>query len=152
MTALQHANCDLAKANCALGRLELLPRPTIGRTGGLQDEEREMMDRPDRYSTFWKHYLQNHTHPGTRALHYSGTVLAVIGIAFAIATVTPWLALASIAVGYGCAWLGHFLIEHNRPCAFRHPAWSFGSEMRMFGLWLSGALPDELRKAGVPSR
>jgi 2-hydroxy-palmitic acid dioxygenase Mpo1-like len=42
------------------------------------------------------------------------------------------------------AWSGHLLIEGNRPTMLRRPLWSLLCDLRMFRLWLSGKLKDEL--------
>jgi hypothetical protein len=36
----------------------------------------------------------------------------------------PWWFLGMPLIGYGCAWVGHFFFEHNKPATFRYPAWS----------------------------
>lgn len=53
--------------------------------------------------------------------------------------------MAPIA-GYGFAWIGHAAVERNRPATFSHPTWSFISDYRMLGLWLSRGLRVELKK------
>jgi len=101
------------------------------------------------YPEFWRRYLAAHADPRTRGLHYAGTSLATAAIATAaVARDWRWLAAAPIA-GYALAWLGHFKFEHNRPETFGHPVWSLISDFRMFGLFLSGRLGQELRRAGV---
>jgi hypothetical protein len=34
--------------------------------------------------------------------------------------------------GYGLAWVGHYLVEKNRPATFKHPLWSFMGDWVMF--------------------
>ncbi len=61
----------------------------------------------------------------------------------------PLIVLAGTALGYLCAWTGHFLVEKNRPAMVSHPAWAFQCDIRMFRLWLTGQLGPELKRAGV---
>jgi hypothetical protein len=104
---------------------------------------------PMSYGEFWTRYLQAHRDPRTRALHYLGTLGATACLALAIAWHEwPWLAAAPI-LGYGPAWLGHMVFERNRPETFAHPAWSLISDLRMVGLFLTGRLSGELRRAGI---
>jgi hypothetical protein len=98
------------------------------------------------YLEFWRRYLAAHADPRTRGLHYVGTTLGVLSLGAAAAQRDwRWL-LAAPAVGYGAAWFGHLVFEHNRPETFGHPAWSLVSDFRMLGLFLTGRLGNELRK------
>ena len=50
-------------------------------------------------------------------------------------------------VGYGCAWIGHFVIEKNRPATFTYPRWSLLADYKMLGMALTGRLVSELELA-----
>jgi hypothetical protein len=43
----------------------------------------------------------------------------------------PWIFLA-LVIGYGPAWIGHFVFEKNRPATFKYPFYSFIGDFRMF--------------------
>jgi hypothetical protein len=101
------------------------------------------------FDAFWQHYLRHHAQEGTRILHVLGTGIAALALVAAIITVDPLIALAGTAFGYLLAWTGHFLVERNRPAMVSHPAWSFVCDVRMFRLWVTGQLGDELQKASV---
>jgi hypothetical protein len=100
------------------------------------------------YPEFWRRYLDAHSDPRTRGLHYIGTSAAVAALAMAAAQ-RDWRWLpAAPAAGYGCAWLGHLVFERNRPETFGHPLWSLLSDFRMLGLFVTGRLDRELSIAG----
>lgn len=100
------------------------------------------------FADFWPFYLREHSRPATRALHAAGTIasLALLG-ALIVGHKWTWLPLA-LVVGYGAAWLAHFLIEHNRPATFQHPLWSFMGDYKMLALMLTGQLDAELARLG----
>ena len=101
------------------------------------------------YSEFWLRYLRAHGQPATRAVHFCGTLLALTAIVLAVATSDwRWL-IAAPVIGYGFAWAAHALIEGNRPETFGHPFWSFGSDLRMLALWLTGRLAPHLARAAA---
>jgi hypothetical protein len=101
------------------------------------------------YAEFWPRYLGAHRDPRTRALHYLGTLGAAASLGLALATRDwRWLVAAPV-LGYGPAWLGHLAFERNRPETFAHPVWSLASDIRMVGLFVTGRLASELRRAGI---
>jgi hypothetical protein len=99
------------------------------------------------YGEFWLHYLRAHDRAGTRALHYFGSLFGLALLAAAVIAGDWRLVLAAVVVGYGCAWVGHLAVQHNRPTTFGHPFWSLGSDLRMLGLWLCGRLGPHLAQA-----
>jgi hypothetical protein len=103
------------------------------------------------YADFWPYYLQEHSKPETRAVHYVGTAVSLGCVLVAIATGNLLFVLGALIGGYGPAWIGHFFIEHNRPATFTYPLWSLVSDYRMFFRWLTGGLSGDLARAGVAS-
>ena len=90
------------------------------------------------FEEFWPLYLAAHGSAGNRWLHFVGTMLAVLCLPAAIVLLEPWLLLAAPVIGYGLAWVGHFLVEGNRPETFGSPAWSMRGNFRMTWLMLIG--------------
>ena len=103
------------------------------------------------YDQFWQRYLRAHAKPQTRALHYCGSLLALLCLLLALFRADWRLLVAAPVIGYGFAWAAHLGLEGNRPETFGHPAWSLLSDFRMVGLWLAGRLAPHLRRAGVSS-
>jgi hypothetical protein len=109
-------------------------------------------NRPIRtYREFWPYYLQEHSRPQTRAIHYAGTAFAIANFLAYVATGDLWFVLGAVVSGYAFAWVGHFFIEKNRPATFTYPVWSLVSDFRMAWRWASGRLGPDLERAGVSS-
>ncbi|PRW33785.1 hypothetical protein C2E21_7200 [Chlorella sorokiniana] len=90
------------------------------------------------FYAFYPFYLGEHSNRTCRRLHVVGTTGVVALAAAAIVTSSPSLLLALPLVGYGCAWVGHFWFEHNRPATFRYPLWSLAADFRLWFEVLSG--------------
>ncbi|WP_151120047.1 DUF962 domain-containing protein [Hypericibacter adhaerens] len=104
------------------------------------------------YAEFWPRYLKAHGKPRTRLLHVIGTSLAIASLAWA-AIALDWRPLVAVPIlGYGFAWAAHFLVEGNRPETFGHPFYSLFSDLRMWGLWVTGRLDRELSRLGLGAR
>ncbi len=92
---------------------------------------------------FFPFYLSEHSHPVNRGLHFVGTSLA-LGFLLGFISSVSWISLLGALVsGYFFAWIGHFLIERNRPATFKYPFYSFVSDWMMYGLMLIGKIPKK---------
>lgn len=98
------------------------------------------------FEEFWPYYVAEHSRPATRALHFAGTATALACVA-TLAAKGKWKWLpAALAPGYAAAWVGHFLVEKNKPATFKYPLWSFLADQKMFGLMLTGRMDEEIEK------
>lgn len=91
---------------------------------------------PERISfrEFWAHYLLHHQHPMTRRLHFLGSAVCLAGFALSALDRTPWMAIAAVAIGYLCAFGGHWWVERNAPMTFRAPLRAGLCNWRLFGV------------------
>jgi hypothetical protein len=103
------------------------------------------------FREFWPLYLQAHSHPKTRAVHYGATVIG-LGSACAAAIALEPLFLLGIAVAYALAIGAHAVIENNRSMIRVNPVWGAIADLRMFWLAATGRLHRELEKSRVPFR
>jgi hypothetical protein len=53
---------------------------------------------------------------------------------------SPVVFPAGVVFAYGCAWVGHFKYEHNRPATFKYPTWSLVSDWKMWAQMAQGKL------------
>src|SRR5690349_5962010 len=99
------------------------------------------------FSEFWPYYVREHLNGVSRTLHVVGTLLAVaLGIYFVREEMWPMLWLLPV-VGYGFAWIGHFVFEKNRPATFKYPLWSFLGDWKMIFKVLTGQMRSEVERA-----
>lgn len=105
-----------------------------------------MADRFQSFEEFWPHYVGEHRNPACRALHYVGTTNVFVLSALAAILGKPWILLTIPVAAYGCAWIGHFVIEKNRPATFTYPLWSLIGDFKMYGLFLTGRMKAEVDK------
>jgi hypothetical protein len=93
------------------------------------------------FREFYPAYLAEHANPTCRRLHFVGTGLVLLVIALAVIT-REWLWLLAVPVlGYGFAWVGHFVFERNRPATFRHPLYSLAGDLVLFRDMLMRKVP-----------
>lgn len=106
-----------------------------------------MADKIETYAEFWPFYLREHSNLTCRVLHYIGSSAAIACLVMLMRTGQPWWFLGGLVSAYGCAWIGHFVFEKNRPATFQYPLWSFFSDWRMVFLAFTFQLRPELEKA-----
>lgn len=108
-------------------------------------------ERFQSFAEFWPFYVREHSVGACRVLHFVGSTLALVLVALAAVLANPWYLLAAPIVGYGFAWIGHFLIEKNRPATFKYPLWSFIGDWKMWLLIITGRMGSEVERYCRPA-
>lgn len=85
------------------------------------------------FKQFYPFYLSQHSNKICRLLHVIGSLLVIAVLIFAIVSKNYRLLFALPLIGYGFAWVGHFVFEKNRPATFQYPLYSFLGDWVM--LW-----------------
>ncbi len=88
------------------------------------------------FKEFYPFYLSQHQHPICRLLHVIGT-FCVICIILTSFNSPPKLLLMPV-IGYGFAWVGHFVFEKNKPATFKNPFYSLMGDFYMFWNIITG--------------
>ncbi len=99
-----------------------------------------MVETAQRYRSFrefYPFYLTEHVSRVSRRLHVIGTSLALLCLVLGLAVNWRLLLLAPF-MGYGFAWVGHFVFEKNRPATFQYPLFSLMGDLRLFGETVTG--------------
>ena len=107
-------------------------------------------DRIHSFEDFWPHYVRAHSKRANRTLHFAGTSAAMLLATTGLVTGRVSLLLAAPVVGYGCAWLGHLVLEGNKPATFGHPMWSLAADFVMWKKILDGTMDAEVDKHRAP--
>lgn len=101
------------------------------------------------FQAFYPYYLREHASAKCRVMHYIGSTLVLIVLGWVLLS-AAWIGLFSLPViGYGFAWLGHFVFEHNKPATFKHPWYSLAADWVMYKDFITGQLDSKLATAGV---
>lgn len=99
-----------------------------------------MSERYQSFAEFYPFYLSQHQTTVNRRLHFAGCVLILLIAAAVVAgAAAEWL-IAIPLVGYGLAWVGHFVFEKNRPATFTYPLWSLMGDWLMFWHTITGKM------------
>lgn len=100
-----------------------------------------MPQRFNSFREFYPYYLSEHRNRVCRRLHVVGSGLIVLLVGAVLARLlSPWWLLAVPVLGYGFAWVGHFVFEKNRPATFTYPLWSLMGDWVMFKDVLTGRI------------
>jgi hypothetical protein len=84
------------------------------------------------FADFYPYYLSEHQNLTCRRLHFVGSSLILILLAYTLMT-EQWMLLWLLPVlGYGFAWAGHFFFENNKPATFKYPFYSLLGDWVMF--------------------
>lgn len=101
-----------------------------------------------RFQNFWEFYpfyLSQHQTPWCRALHYAGSIWVIILLVSFWVTQNVWQLIFVPIVGYGCAWIGHFCFERNKPATFQYPLYSLLGDWVMFAQWLRSIINNKTK-------
>ena len=86
------------------------------------------------FDEFYPYYLSQHSNRTCRRLHVIGTLLALLQLLrtlfFTFSFANLFLVLA---IGYGFAWVGHFVFEKNKPATFKYPLFSLRGDFVLLG-------------------
>ena len=105
------------------------------------------MDRPESFEEFWPFYVSQHRNKTCRQLHFVGTSLAMGCVA--VSPFYPPALAAAPVVGYGFAWVGHFMFEKNKPASWggvKAFAWSLRGDLRMWKKIAMGEMDAEVER------
>lgn len=104
------------------------------------------------YAEFWDFYVQEHSQPMTRALHFIGTSLGLIMLLWLVWRGTWYYFPLCFVIGYAFAWSAHFFVEKNRPATFKYPFWSFISDYKMMFYMATGRMGREVDRVTSSAR
>lgn len=92
------------------------------------------------FSEFYPYYLEEHRNSNCRRLHFVGSLLVLLVLAWTVISGNLLLLLLLPVIGYGFAWVGHFVFEKNRPATFKYPLYSLMGDWVMFRDMLTGRI------------
>jgi hypothetical protein len=103
------------------------------------------------FRDFWPLYLQAHSRPATRAVHYGATIIG-FGSTLSAAIALQPLFLLGIGVAYAFAIGAHVFIEKNQSLVRVSPLWGAAADVRMFWLAATGGLQREIARCNRERR
>jgi len=84
------------------------------------------------FAEFYPFYLAEHSNQTCRRLHFIGSSLVIVVLLYALFSGRLSFLFLLPLIGYGFAWVGHFVFEKNRPATFQYPLYSLAGDWVMF--------------------
>ncbi|PKG80862.1 DUF962 domain-containing protein [Colwellia sp. 75C3] len=91
-----------------------------------------MTKKYTKFYDFYPFYLSQHTNLICRRLHFVGSCFILLLILYVAVFGGLHLLWFIPLIGYGFAWIGHFIFEKNRPATFIYPLYSLMADWVMF--------------------
>ena len=92
------------------------------------------------FAEFYPFYLAEHSNQTCRRLHFIGSSLVIVVLLYALFSGRLSFLFLLPVIGYGFAWIGHFVFEKNRPATFQYPLYSLAGDWVMFKDMLVGKI------------
>lgn len=92
------------------------------------------------FAEFYPFYLAEHSNQTCRRLHFVGSSLVILVLLYALFSGRLAFLFLLPIIGYGFAWIGHFVFEKNRPATFQYPLYSLAGDWVMFKDMLVGKI------------
>ncbi|KGJ90164.1 DUF962 domain-containing protein [Colwellia psychrerythraea] len=99
-----------------------------------------MSKKYNNFSEFYPFYLSQHENTTCRRLHFVGSCSIILLIIYAAVFGHLSLLWFIPVIGYGFAWIGHFVFEKNKPATFIYPIYSLIGDWVMFKDMLIGKI------------
>jgi hypothetical protein len=90
------------------------------------------------FKEFYPFYLSQHANKTCRLLHVIGSSLIVLLLIYIVIRHQYLLLLLVPIIGYGFAWIGHFVYEKNMPATFTYPIYSLMGDWVMWWQVITG--------------
>jgi hypothetical protein len=98
------------------------------------------------FKEFYPFYLSQHQDLVCRRLHYLGSTIIIVWLINTFINQQWWQLVWLPVIGYGFAWIGHFMFEKNRPATFTYPLYSLLGDWVMYGQMLKRVLSKLITK------
>lgn len=91
-----------------------------------------MTKKYNNFAEFYPFYLSQHENTTCRRLHFVGSFCIILLVLYVVLFSNLLLLWLLPVIGYGFAWVGHFMFEKNKPATFEYPVYSLIGDWVMF--------------------